>query len=212
MITPTTKAFDLEALIPLSLIRQHTKTDDIPAVGDDLLRVYRDAAIQAAQAYTGLTVTGQRVVTELVTPKRPAYGSAYFVHCVKTQFAEPYAFYYGADNHPPLRVDVEVGARRVMLPALHGVHMMWCCNPCGVNNSLKLMYSGGFSCVDDIPAAIVLGCLKYIAHVIENPGDLVYSNSPTGRPVDAAAIDRTANPAWASGAIDIWRASRVDAV
>jgi hypothetical protein len=41
--------------VSIDLIRRHTKTDDIPAVTDEQLKLYRAAAVEAAEFYSGLT-------------------------------------------------------------------------------------------------------------------------------------------------------------
>src|SRR5688572_13974020 len=58
--------YDLEKLIPISLIREHTKTDDVPAVSDDQLRLYRSASVEAAEQYTGLLLSSSKPITEAV--------------------------------------------------------------------------------------------------------------------------------------------------
>ncbi len=60
------KPFSAEKLVPLSMIREHTKTDDVETVSDDLLRFYRTAALQAADQYLGISVTSTRWVSETV--------------------------------------------------------------------------------------------------------------------------------------------------
>lgn len=201
---------NLEKVLPLSAIRQHTKTDDIPTVTDFMLEIYRKAALEAAEKYTGLLVQERRVFMEEV--KLPGAATSrnlrtnFFYHTVKTPFALPLAYFYGHRNEPPVQIPVIVGDRKAKLPLIiddFGINS--CCNPCAAPVTSRLMYSGGFDCEASIPAAVALGALKYIAHVIENPGDVAYANRPSGEASDGAAVDRVANPAWASGAIEIWR-------
>ena len=59
-----TAAFDWSTRLSLDVIRSHTKTDDIPGVTDEQLALYRAAAIEAAERYTGLLLAGQRTITE----------------------------------------------------------------------------------------------------------------------------------------------------
>ena len=56
--------FDWAARLSIDIIRQHTKTDDIPGVTDEQLSLYRAASLEAAECYTGMLLSGQRTVTE----------------------------------------------------------------------------------------------------------------------------------------------------
>jgi hypothetical protein len=197
---------DLEKILPIALIRAHTKTDDIPAVTDEQLALYRRAAIEAAQKYTGLFLFGTQTVTEAVKLPSRYVRSGYIRHNTAHQFAKPYAHFIPVSKQNAIEIMVDVGSQTAILPQTHTDLSGDCCIPCGgAAHGPRLIYVAGYACESDIPAAIALGCLKYIAHVIENPGDLVYANAPSGRAGDTAAIDKTANPAWASGAIEIWR-------
>lgn len=203
-------AHDMELVLSLDLIRAHTKTDDVPAVSDAQLVLYRKAAIEAAQKYTGLLLTKRQAITEAVNLQGIAANRYrqlnHFYHTARMPFALPLAYFYGHRNEPPVQVPVIVGERKVKLPLLiddFGVNS--CCNPCATPVQARLLYSAGFSCESEIPAAIALGALKYVAHLIENPGDIAYANTAAGNLADVASMDKVANPAWASGAIEIWR-------
>lgn len=52
---------DLEELLPLALIRTHTKTDDVPHVTDEQLSLYRSASFEAAEKYTGLVYSRAKI-------------------------------------------------------------------------------------------------------------------------------------------------------
>jgi hypothetical protein len=206
--------FDLEALLPLALVREHTKTDDVPAVTDALIALYRLAALEAAEAYTGLMLSGRRVVTEDVRLPQTHVGGMrrHFIHRTKYQIAEPLAWFYGFAGGAPHQILATVEATEVRLPVLISDFGMGCCNPCSGSSGSKLMYSAGFSCADRVPAAFRLGALKYIAHAIENPGDLVATVNESGGTRQGGAGLTANNPALASGAIDIWRTMKADAV
>lgn len=209
------EAFAAEALLPLDLIRQHTKTDDIPAVTDALLSLYRQAALEAAEAYTGLLLSGKKAITEAVRPPLGVLGvqRRYFTHRTSYAFASPLAWYYGFDSAAPVKVDAVVASNEVRLPILALDFGMGCCNPCGGQKAgAKLLYSAGFSCAAAVPAAFRIGALKYIAHLIENPGDNVIAASGAGGSSDKLSSQVAANPAVASGAIEIWRSLKADAI
>lgn len=215
--TLNARKMDWESILPLELIREHTKTDDVPQVSDTQLRLYRRAALEAAQEYTGLLVTGQKVITEDASPPdftyRKAYQGAWFNHETSHPFAQNFVWYYGLKSMSPQRVPVEIGATVVRLPRQFDDFGMGCCNPCGSSGLARIQYVSGFSCEEDIPAAISLGALKYVAHVIENPGDLITAMTSSGGKIGTGlGVGEPANPAWASGAIDIWRVIKKDAI
>ena len=47
------KPLDWSERLSIDMIRTHTKTDDVPAVTDAQLKMYRDAAIEAAEFLHG---------------------------------------------------------------------------------------------------------------------------------------------------------------
>ncbi len=78
---------------------------------------------------------------------------------------------------------------------------------CGNNmHSGVFAYHSGYAFEADVPAAIAMGVLKYIAHSIENQGDLATVVSATsGSASNESKVSEANNPALASGAIEIWR-------
>ena len=204
--------FEHEALLPIALIREHTKTDDIPAVTDAMLALYRMSALEAAEAYTGLLLSGKRVITEDVRMPQQRTGGfrREFTHKTQHQIASPIAWFYGFEAGAPYKVNAIVGSNEVRLPVLMNDFGMGCCNPCTKGNGSRLMYYAGFSCSEVIPASFRLGALKYIAHAIENPGDLVTTVNEWGEKAKSAS--NAANPALASGAVEIWRTMKADAI
>lgn len=207
---------DQEAYLSLTLIRDHTKTNDIIAVSDEQLALYRDAALEAAEKYTGLLIRERRVVTESVRiPENRGgrfYRKPWIWHRTKLPFSQPVAYYYGHNNQEPIQIPVVVGENIAKLPWVEDDFGIGCCNPCKQEVQARLMYVAGYDCKESIPAAIKLGALKYIAHVVQNPGDIAYANTPSGSKGDQAAVDKTSNPAYASGAIEIWRSAVDDAI
>lgn len=205
--------FDCERIVTLGMIRSHTKTDDIITVTDDQLRLYRRAALEAAEKYTGLLLTGQQVITEDVPlPKwEHAVRSPFFNYKTQYAFAQPMAYLYGMKNQAVQVIGVTVGTNTARLPVIYIDFGMGCCNPCREDDQPKFMYVAGYRCEEAIPAAITLGALKYIAHVIENPGDLVRQFNARQVSVGETSVEAN-NPALASGAIDIWRTVKDDAI
>lgn len=217
------RAGDDEALLPLAVIREHTKTDDVPATTDEMLKVYRRAAIEAAEKYTGLILGGQRQFTEHVDITVQGHMSylhgghvfpRYIRHVAKHRFAQPIGYLYGHRSTGVKQVHLEVGSKIARLPFVmtdFGINS--CCDPCAApSGTLLFQYAGGASCAEEVPASFRLGALKYIAHVIENPGDNVVVSTAAGSASSDARVTAAANPALASGAIEIWRTMLDDAI
>jgi hypothetical protein len=203
--------FSHEALLPLAMIREHTKTDDVPSVTDPMLALYRSAALEAAEAYTGMILSGRKAITEVVRipPMQPGSYRRQFTHRTRYALADGRAWFYGFEGGAVHEVQADPGTNEVRLPMVMTDFGMGCCNPCADGGS-RLMYYAGLSCAERVPGAFKLGALKYIAHVIENPGDLVSSYGTGGDKVQGGY--EAANPALASGAIDIWRTMRPEAI
>lgn len=212
-LTPKT-AFDLEKVLPLEAVRVHTKTDDVPTVTDWQLKLYRKSAFEAAQEYTGLLLMGQQTITEDLKPPTCAFrdSAQTFKYSMLHAAAQNFVWYYGLKGQRPDRVPVRVGDRVVTLPRQFDDFGLGCCNPCGSNGHARIMYVAGFDCEDSIPGLLLLGCLKFIAHVVENPGDLVVATTVSGGRQNGVQVGEASNPAWASGAIEIWRTFKKDAI
>jgi len=212
------KTFDLESILPLATIRQHTKTDDVPHVTDDMLSLYRKAAFEACEEYTGLILRELRVVTEALD--RPMRNSMlkkmYYTHTTQHMIADDHVWVYGGRNATAnMRIAVTPGTSRVRVPVDHfAIDTTACCGtPCAapLNFHMQMMYRAGYGCIDAIPAGIKLGCLKFIAWAISNPGDIVMTVRNREGAGEAGIIG-TNNGAWASGAIEQWRIHVADAV
>lgn len=208
-------SFDLERILPLELIRQHTKTDDVETVSDEQLVLYRRAAFETAERYTGRRFLGQTTVQEVLS-QPPGTGAGYgysenggfWYHDTKQAFALPFAYIFG--DGQTQEIPVTIGSRRVRLPFHPGDFGFGCCAPCKTRKERLIQYTAGYQCEEDIPAAFVLGCLKYISHVIENPGDGVTGSNTSNRLI--ANFSDSNNPALASGALDMWRTIKDDAI
>jgi hypothetical protein len=204
------KAFDWSTRLSLEIVRQHTKTDDVPAVTDAQLELYRSTAIEAAELYTGLLLSGQRMITEPAQgPAEPRPGKASYKHRLQYPVADGIVYLYGgwhpADNTV---FRVPIGTRTIQIPIRTGwIDTSNCCDPCSshhMNADMMVGYQAGFHCVDDVPSGIVLGCLQYIAWTVEHPGDeyLSVRNTEVNR---AGVAQGSSNIAVASGALETWR-------
>jgi hypothetical protein len=200
----------LDALVSIDMIRVHTKTEDIPSVTDEQLTLYRQAAFESAELYTGLLLTRSQRIEEFVNPPKRDFSDVRkrVVHRLKYAAAEPTVYIYGPGVKTMMHV--EVGSRKVVLPGDIYSHLMFeCCRPCGEsgdlgNASIRIMYLAGYANEKAIPAGIIVGVLKFIAWAVANPGDQMHTVD--GRTSLAENFLKGSNDgAWASGAIDEWR-------
>lgn len=198
---------DLEKILPMDLVREHCRLDDTEVLGDNILRLYRDAAVEAAEGYTGLLISEKKWITELVD--HPGFDASrrepWFYFTAKYPFAHSIGYYYGVLNGGTNIIPLQIGGTSAKLPITMATVSMNCCRPCKNASSETFMYMAGYDCEAKIPARFALGALKYIAHVVENAGD---KTGILRREVDTWG----SNPAQASGAIEIWRTIRQDAI
>jgi len=205
-----TSPFDWSEQLSIELIRQHTKTDDVPGVSDEMLELYRRAAVEAAQHYTGAMLTGQVIVTEPIEgPARPKPGKLTYKHQLKYPVADGMVHLYGSVNVQGNRVvRITPNTRTVKVPIATGfIDLSNCCDPCSshhLNAEMMAAYKAGYGCPADVPAGIVLGMLQFIAWIIEHPGDqlLMMRNREDS---STKGIMGTNNIALASGALETWR-------
>jgi hypothetical protein len=195
---------DPEKIVSLKLIRQHTRTDDVTAVSDELLSQYRKAALEAAEAYTGMGFLNQRTIDELI--EQPPFDPGnvmwrhqlpYFHHRARFTFAAPLAYLYGTGKTET--IPVEVGGNTAKLPKNMTILQFGDSRCEARQRQVRFQYKAGFVCESGIPATVAIGVMKYIAHQLENAGDVYV---PAGG-INASA--GSANPAVASGAIELWR-------
>jgi hypothetical protein len=190
----------------IAMIRQHTKTDDIPAITDDQLRLYRSAAIESAEFYTGLSLSKQKTHSEIIAQPKIRPGHEYAIVKLKYPSSDGIIYIYGNGTNPEA-VHITPNTRKVKIQGryFYTPDMSNCCNPCSqATNGLRIMYRAGFSCADQVPAGVLLGILQFIAWVVEHPGDEVMSmrNTLSAR---GGAIIGTNNIALISGALESWR-------
>ena len=224
-------SIDLELALPLALIRSHTKTDDVPSVTDAQLVLYRQAAFEAAEQYTGLIFSRSGYVTQSMARPLPGLGGPRMQEMVSP---------WGAFGRPIANARRRSAPVKLLAPAADGVIVIthqgksqtiivapgatsvdvpWlietadgCSDPCGaggpqLNFGVVARYRIGVCDAAAIPAGIKIGCLKLIAWNIENPGDRLEVVHDSGRSSSTGMIG-TNNATWASGAIEQWRQYR----
>ncbi len=208
--------FDWSVRLSIDQIRQHTKTDDIPGVTDEQLDFLRESALEVAQLYTGMLLTGQRTMVEPIEgPTVVRMNKPFYKHKLKYPVADGIVYLYGG-RHPednrPFRV--EKGTRTIRVPIRYDMLQAECCDPClnrHMNADMMAAYKAGYACPDDVPSLIILGCLQFIAWVVQHPGDeiLTVRNRRDARSEGAMGSN---NIAIASGALETWRLVDYDVV
>jgi hypothetical protein len=215
---------DLEKLIPIDMIRIHTKTDDVPSVTDDQLAMYRDAAVEAAEQYTGMLLATTKSVVEPVDCPMSVrvMRQMSFIHRTQYPVSEPIAYMYGQGMNQT--IPVKKGSREIKIPIVimsPDLSSSCCRSPCSpineCNTGMQLMYRAGFDLnapakQGGIPQGVILGCLKYIAWNITHPGDEMYTARNRISNNQAGLLLGTNNIAWASGALELWRQYDPDAI
>jgi len=199
-------ALDWDSYLSMDIIRQHTKTDDTPAVTDEQLKLYRAAAVEAAEFYSGLTLTKQKVFTEILEISKPRIGRDYVIIKLKFASSDGIIYIYGNGQFPET-IRVTPNTRKIKLPGryFYTPDLSNCCNPCSkATNGLKIMYRAGFSCAEKVPPGVLLGILQFVTWVVEHPGDevLAMRNTLSAR---GGALIGTNNIALVSGALESWR-------
>ena len=209
------REFDLNKVLSLSLIRTHTKTDDVPNVTDEQLVIYRRAAFEAAEHYTGMLFTQIKPITEDIAQRSHDHrgrirSRQWFKHRLRYPVANDVVYLYGGANITNRTIHVEPGTQTISIPIFHHViDDRSCCDPChggvfGANYGMHALYSAGFACEDKIPAGIIAGALKWIAWNIMHPGDEIMTVRGT-TDNSKGGITGTNSVAWASGALELWR-------
>jgi hypothetical protein len=204
---------DWDARLSLDMIRNHTKTDDVPGVTDDQLRLYRQAAVEAAEFYSGLMLSCQKTVTESIAgPRHPRPGKVTYRHRLQYPVANGIVYLYGGNSPNDNKMfRVPTGTRTIQVPIRSDYYdVSNCCDPCStwnLNGGMMASYLAGFKSPDEVPAGIVFGCLQYLAWVVEHPGDELMGQrgaiSTSGG--GAGGIIGSNNVPMISGALETWR-------
>ncbi|QBQ72037.1 head-to-tail connector complex protein [Agrobacterium phage Milano] len=193
---------NLDTLLPLQTIREHAKCDDNPRVTDDLLKLYREAAFEAAELYTGLSFTPEKTIVEPIRLK----GRRGKIILSATPIAGRPVVFYGGGLGSPLELIPRPGSNVLFFPyGSPDRFQTWGdCHTCDVESQLMATYVTGRRCENSVPAGIIIGILKLIAWNINNPGDEVMSVRNTLNANAQGLIGGTNNGAVISGAQDEW--------
>lgn len=235
MLMTNNEAVNLDDVLPISLIRQHTKTDDDISVTDELLILYRKASIEAAEAYTGRSWSQVKTISEeILFPFHRSNYQRQLIIILKEPVYDGIITISGGNLSSPKRLNVMKGARRIIVPfPSDEFEKSYCytCTPqehsaaiapngidassvlyinnddCSCNQhepaNLIATYRSGVSCNAEIPNGIIVGCLKYIAWQIGNPGDQLVTMADIPNKT-TKYIKGTNNAVLASGAAEQW--------
>lgn len=206
------KDLDLEEVLPIQLIREHTKTDDTPHVTDEQIILYRLAGFEAAELYCGRFFFGLATVQEAAESKAHPNN---FRRSTRIVLAYPsidgiVSMYGSGKLAANVTLNIPPGSRRLSMPTLHeALDMSPCCGSNGnaVNFGMNFLYRTGIADAKNIPAGVKTGVLRYIAWAISNPGDELLTVRNRLGTTETGLIG-TNNGAWASGAIEAWRMYR----
>lgn len=200
-----------EDVLPLSLIREHTKTDDTPSVSDMQLELYRSTAFEQAELYTGRIILGyagvlERFEVDASKERRPR--PTYRLNLSYLPI-EKYIFVAGAGGSKA-RASIRNNSRKVDVPRDGlAVNMGNCCAGKGLMLEGMTTYTTGYKSKEDIPSTILYGCLKFIAWSVGNPGDELMTVRNRLGTTETGLIG-TNNASWASGAVEHWRGYKVN--
>ncbi len=209
----SSETWDLEDVLSIARIRQHTKTTNVIQTPDDLLVLFRQARIEAAEAFTGMLLRPLQPYEQSITSRE---STSSFRRRTKIRLDHPVADGLLTINgkfagQGSRIIQVPRGATRVIVPVMHeAVDTASCCDPCSVgaeNHGATATYNTGLTCATEIPAGIIVGCLKYIAWTLMNAGDEL-KTVRDGTSSQINGISGTNDAVFASGAFDEWRRFR----
>jgi hypothetical protein len=229
---PTMEALSLEQVLPLDLVKVHCKIDDLPGITNSQLELYRQAAFEAAELYTGrMWSTRKKIEQDIKSPRFRGISQAAIARIqVELDYipVDGVVNIFGTADNPLFWLDgMQLPIMRqpmfqtILLPP--GVQNFEMANDlmffsfdagrdCGMMGNVRpfeqqgarASYVAGPKSAKDVPAGVKLGCLKYIAWSVENPGDAFVPM--VIRQVGVTTVSN--DPAYSSGAIDEWRRHR----
>lgn len=226
---PSVEPLGLEEILSLDLIKIHCKIDDLPGITNEQLELYRQSAFEAAERITGKKwSTRTREEQEIKSPKFRSIAQVAIARISVTLDYEPLrgiVNIYSRSDQPlfwlsgiQLPMQLSSGYATIKLPPhsqsfeMSNNEMFMSpgnmdCSEREVRFEMvgsKAVYVAGPETPDAIPAGIKLGCLKYIAWSVANPGDQFVPM--VVRQVGVTTVSN--DPAYSSGAVDEWRRHR----
>ena len=199
-----------ESLVPIQVIRAHIRDDDTYRYSDEQLTLYRGAAIEACETYTGVKF-GQSTyqVSENVTVRQGyGFGARPTMMRLKSPCVDGIL---SINSGGSLQTLVGApGAREFNLSIINEtLNFGNCGGACGGSptSQITVTYKTGNGFRGDVPRTIILGLLKFIAWSAENPGDDVVTIQGY-QIARGQTLQGTNSAVIASGASELWRLSR----
>lgn len=227
---PTLEEISAEDILPMSLVRDHCRLDDLPGITVKMLELYRKSSFEAAEKYTMRKwFARERIEQAIESPKFRGLAQAAIARIdVNLDYIpiDGIVNIHGTGNQPTYWLDgmvlpfmrhqyfqtikLQPGVSRFEMQNDIMFYSAGISPNCIENDrqfqqqGLKCVYVAGVRDINAIPAGVLLGCLKYIAWTIENPGDQFVPM--VVRQVGVTTVSN--DPAFSSGAIDEWRRHR----
>lgn len=232
-IQPSLEGLNLESILPLDVVKAHCKVDDLPGITDAQLELYRGASFEAAEKYTGRKFSSRVRMEQII--ESPRFRGLAQAAIARIQVELDYlpvdgiVNIYGTADNPLFWLDGmalpimrQPMFQTIMLPP--GKRSFEMANDlmffsfdagrdCGLfpgrpfeQQGARASYVAGVKSPSEVPFGVKLGCLKYIAWSLENPGDAFVPM--VIRQVGVTTVSN--DPAVSSGAIDEWRRHRRD--
>lgn len=208
--------FKQEDVLPLEVIREHTKTDDTPMVSDAQIELYRSMSFEQAELYTGRIILGHANVMEKFkidgNGERESFLNVRRSRRVKLTYMpmEKRVMFSDERGGNKAMVEMRANRRNADLPGgTFAANLGNCCAGNGLEFVAVAQYTTGYRSKEDIPSTLLYGCLKIITWAIANPGDELLTVRNRMGTTETGLIG-TNNAAWASGAIEHWRTYKVE--
>ena len=173
--------------------------------------MYRAAALEAAQRYTGLWVVGRRWVKEIL--KAPSRRDRFRpVRSRLPWYPTDGVVYISGPNYQNGAMSVDPRSHGINLqPLAHPEGFYNCCDPCSkfLTEPDAASYYTGFKTCSGIPTGIALGAIRYIAYQIANPGDIDNSLDGAGKVSTRMAANNAIVASGAAAEWDLYRSGLV---
>lgn len=192
-----------DKVLPLDQVLAHIRSDDTALTSSEVANIlrYRGAALEAAERITGYKCDWISPVSETVEKPSVAPTSLYVTIPLRWRAATQFVSVQYGNGGSVIYVNRWSRFAKIRISGNRDLSS-WCCG-CGASGDddvVKLSYKAGFDCAEQVPELLLVGALKYVAHLYANPGDELYG-------VTAISDTRQligSNPVIASGAGHIW--------
>lgn len=175
-----------DKLLPLSIIRSFTQTDDDVYVTDDELIIFRGAAFSALEKYTNISFSGVKDIQERVEILQSREG---YIYPQNIKLKHPCTSSYVViklDSGAIYKEYVPIGEKSLrFIPREMDLYL----NNCSFSPYATVFYKTGYDCPKELDENIKLGLLSFINYYFKNKNDT--------KLLEKAAV--------LSGALDLWK-------